>query len=402
MHTELKGKNILIGVTGGIAVYKICELIRRLKTLEVNLKVILTSGAEKFITPLLFSALSGERVYTNDDFFKPSGQILHIELASFPDIVLVAPATASFIGKLAYGLAEELLVATILATKASVYIFPSMNTNMWENPIVQKNVDILKNLGYKVYEPSYGVLACEMVGKGRLPEIEEIMEVTFAHFVKKNMTGKKVLITGGPTREFIDDVRFITNDSSGKTAFSIAREAFYRGAKVYLVWGGKTLPGKFPNLSEIFKIPKPEVYFVKTTREMLEVCKSLFPKCDIGIFAAAPCDFRPKKFFKGKIKKQELKMLEIELTEDIAQTLGKMKREDQITIGFALEQEENLEKYAYQKKREKNFDFIVANPPSAIGAEVADYLILTPKDKLKFTQVSKSYLARVLLDLIGM
>lgn len=401
MQTELKGKNVLIGVTGGIAIYKTCELIRRLKALEVNLRVILTSGAEKFVTPLLFSALTGEKAYINEDFFKPSGQILHIELAHFPDIIIVAPATASFLGKLAYGLAEELLVATILATKAPVYIFPSMNTNMWENPIVQKNVENLKNLGYKVYEPSYGPLACEVTGRGRLPEVEEILEVIYAHFVKKSMKDKKVLITGGPTREFIDEVRFITNDSSGKTAFFLAKEAFYRGAKVYLVWGGRSLPGIFPNLSDIFQIPDPEVYFVKTTREMLEVCKSLFPKCDIGIFAAAPCDFRPKRFFKGKIKKQELKMLEIELTEDIAQNLGKTKREDQITIGFALEQEENLEKYAFQKKREKNFDFIVANPPSAIGAEVADYLILTPKDKLKFTQVSKAYLAKILLDLIG-
>lgn len=402
MQSELKEKNILLGVTGGIGVYKICDLIRGLKKLEANVRVILSSGAERFITPLLFAALSGERAYVNEDFYRPSGKILHIELANYPDVVVVAPATASFIGKLASGIAEELLLATILATKSPVYIFPSMNANMWENPIVQRNIEILRSLGYKVYDPSYGMLACEVIGKGRLPEVEEILQVIQAHFVRKNLLNKRVLITGGPTREYIDEVRFITNDATGKMAFFLAREAFYRGAKVYLVWGGKELPGVFPQLQEIFQIPSPEVYFVKTTREMLEICKLLFPKCDIGIFAAAPCDFRPKKSFKGKLKKQDLNLLELELTEDVAKILGEMKKDTQITIGFALEEEENLEKYAYQKKQEKNFDFVVANPISTLGAEVSDFLILTPKDKLRFTQVSKNYLAKILLDLIGM
>ncbi|WP_168194222.1 bifunctional phosphopantothenoylcysteine decarboxylase/phosphopantothenate--cysteine ligase CoaBC [Thermodesulfobacterium sp. TA1] len=396
-----KGKNVLVGLTGGIAIYKVCELIRKFKNSGANVKVILSKGAEKFVTPLLFASLSGQKAYTEEDFFKPTGEILHIELANFPDVVVIAPATASFIAKLASGQADELLLSTLLATKAPVYIFPAMNTNMWEHPATQRNIEILKTWGYRIYEPASGILACDTTGKGRLPEVEEIFETLQAHFVKKTLLNHKVLITGGPTKEYIDEVRCITNDSSGKMAFLLAKEAYYRGAEVYLIWGGKDLPGVFPRINEFLGIPYPKVFPVSTTKEMLEVAKRIFPKCRLAIFAAAPCDFRPKTAFKGKLKKQEVLTLDLELTEDIAKTLSSQKKPDQITIGFALENPENLEKYALTKKQEKNFDLIVANPISTLSAEISDFIVFTPKDKLYFNQVSKDYLAKVLFDLVG-
>ncbi|PMP97850.1 MAG: bifunctional phosphopantothenoylcysteine decarboxylase/phosphopantothenate--cysteine ligase CoaBC [Thermodesulfobacterium geofontis] len=276
---SLKNKNILIGVCGGIAIYKVCNLIRILKKEEANVKVVLTTGAEKFVSPLLFSSLSENKAYTNEDFFKADGSILHIELGRYPDLILILPATASFISKLATGSTSELLLAILLSTKAPVYIFPSMNTSMWEHPATQENIKKLRNYGYFVYEPAEGILACGEIGRGRLPEVEEIFEVVKAHFVEKNLLGKRILITGGPTREYIDEVRFITNASSGKTAFFLAKEAYYRGAEVHLIWGLDTFPYVLPKLNYFSDIPFPKLYFVKTTQEMFEVAKDLFPLC---------------------------------------------------------------------------------------------------------------------------
>ncbi len=401
MDNLLKDKNILLGITGGVALYKICDLIRKLKAEEANVKVILSSGAEEFARPVLFSSLSGNETFTNADFFKPTGRILHIELAKFPDLILIAPATASFLSKLATGQASELLLATLIASKAPTYIFPSMNTNMWEHPATQENIKKLKNYGYFIYEPSEGKLACQSVGKGRLPEIEEILETIKAHFIKKTLKGKKVLITGGPTREYIDEVRFITNDSSGKMAFYLAKNAYYRGAEVHLVWGLKDFPYVLPNLEYISSIPFPKIYFVRTTKEMFEISQRVFPECNIAIFASAPCDFRPKNIFKGKLKKTESLTLELELTEDIAKTLGTNKRADQITIGFALEEPDKLETYAQIKKKEKNFDIIIANPLTTMGKETSDFIIFTSKDKLVFKDISKMQLAQFLFDFLG-
>ena len=313
LSEPLKNKKILIGICGGIAIYKICELIRRLKNEGAQITTILTTGAEKFVNPVLFSSLSKNTAYTNENFFKPDGSILHIELGKYPDVILIVPATASFISKLAVGSASELLLATLLASKAPVYIFPSMNTSMWENPATKENIERLKRYGYFVYDPSEGSLACGETGKGRLPEVEEILEIVKAHFVKKTLLGKKVLITGGPTKEYIDEVRFITNASSGKTAFFLAKEAYYRGAEVHLVWGLDTFPYVLPRLNYFSQIPFPKIYFVKTTKEMFEVAKSVFPQCNISIFAGAPCDFRPKTSFKGKLKKKETLTIDLEV-----------------------------------------------------------------------------------------
>lgn len=399
--SSLENKNILIGICGGIALYKICDLIRLLRNEKANVKTILTTGAEKFISPLLFASLSGNKAYTEKDFFSPTGEILHIELSKFPDLILIAPATASFLSKLAAGSASELLLATLLATTSPTYLFPSMNTHMWEHPAVQKNIELLKNFGYFIYEPSEGDLACKEMGKGKLPDPEEILEVVKAHFVKKTLLGKKVLITGGPTREYIDEVRFITNASSGKTAFYLAREAYYRGAEVHLVWGLESLPHILPKLHYFSSIPFPNIYFVKTTKEMFEVSKTLFFECDICIFSAAPSDFRPKTTFKGKLKKKEPITLDLELTEDIAQILNSQKREDQITIGFALEEEKTLINYSKKKKQEKFFNFLVANPLYTLGRESSDYILFTPTEILEYKNLSKIQLAQILFDLIG-
>jgi phosphopantothenoylcysteine decarboxylase/phosphopantothenate--cysteine ligase len=397
----LKEKKILIGVCGGIALYKVCELIRGLKKEEAEVKVVLTTGAEKFINPLLFSSLSENKTYTNEDFFKSEGSILHIELSKYPDLILIIPATASFISKLAVGSASELLLAILLSTKAPVYIFPSMNTSMWEHPATKENVEKLRKYGYLIYEPAEGALACGEFGKGRLPEVEEILEVIKAHFTEKNLLGKRVLITGGPTREYIDEVRFITNASSGKTAFFLAKEAYYRGAEVHLIWGLDTFPYVLPKLNYFSNIPFPNIYFVKTTKEMFETAKSLFPQCEISIFAGAPCDFRPKAPFKGKLKKKEELTIELELTEDIAKTLNSYKSERQFTIGFALEEKEKLLNYGKAKKEEKFFDILIANPLSSAGKDQSDYIIFTPKEVLEFENLPKAQLAKIIFDLIG-
>jgi phosphopantothenoylcysteine decarboxylase/phosphopantothenate--cysteine ligase len=397
----MKNKNILIGVCGGIALYKVCELIRKLKHEGANVKVILTTGAEKFVNPLLFASLSENKAFTNEDFFKADGRILHIELGKYPDLVLIVPATASFISKLANGFADELLLATLLSTKAPVYVFPSMNTAMWENPATKENIKKLRTYGYFVYEPEEGALACGETGKGRLPEVEEIFEVVKAHFVKKTLLGKQVLITGGPTREYIDEVRFITNASSGKTAFFLAKEAYYRGAEVHLIWGLDTFPYVLPKLNYFSEIPFPKIYFVKTTKDMFETAKNLFPQCEIAIFAGAPCDFRPKTSLKGKLKKKEPISIEFELTEDIAKTLSASKTEKQITIGFALEEKNKLLNYAKKKKKEKAFDYLIANPLGSAGKDETDYIIFAPKDVLEFKNLPKVQLPEVIFDLIG-
>ncbi len=403
MSEILKDRKILVGVCGGIAIYKACEVVRFLTKLGACVKVVMTNSSQKFISPIVFSTLSGQKTYTDEDFFKvENGKIPHIELARFSEVILVLPATASFISKLASGQANELLLATLLATKAPVYLFPSMNVNMWENLIFQENLKKLRNFGYLIYEPFEGELACGEVGKGRLPEPSEIVEVVKAHFREKSLKGKKILITGGPTREPLDKVRFLTNASSGKTAYFLAKEAYYRGAEVHLVWSFSKTLAEFPKLNYFSDIPYPKVYEVSTTKEMLDVCLEIFPECDIAIFSAAPCDFRPKIFYPGKLKKTEKLIIEFEITEDIAKTLSQIKKPYQITVGFALDEPSKLEEYALFKKEEKNFDFIVANPLSTMGKDVSDFTIYTStKEKKKLTNFSKEHLAFHIFELIS-
>ncbi len=394
----LSNRRILLGICGGVALYKACELIRLLKKEEAEVKAVLSTGAENFAQPLLFSALTGEKTYTNADFFLSSGSIPHIELARWPDLILILPATASFLSKLRCGQASELLLALLLATRSPVYLFPSMNTAMLEHPATQENLKVLRSYGYFVYEASEGELACGEVGKGRLPEPEEIFELVKAHFKEKDLLGKKILITGGPTKEYLDQVRYITNASSGKTAFFLLKEAYYRGAEVYLIWGGGEIKENLPRLDYTHSIPYPKIIPVSTTEEMYNQAKEIFPMVDIAIFAAAPCDFRPKNPFPGKIKKQKDLVLHLELTPDIAKGLSTQKKH-QITVGFALEEREKLRDYALIKRKEKAFDILVANPVETIGAGASDYLILGPNFEKEFINLSKEELAKQIFDL---
>lgn len=393
----LNKRRVLLGITGGIALYKACEVLRLLKKEGAEVKAVLSTGAEEFARPLLFSALTGERTYTNRDFFSAEGSIPHIELANWAEVLLILPATASFLSKLRCGQASELLLAVLLATKAPVYLFPSMNTNMLEHPATQENLRVLRSYGYKIYEPAEGELACGETGKGRLPEPVEILEVIRAHFKPKDFLGKKVLITGGPTREYLDQVRFITNASSGKTAFFLTKEAYYRGARVFLLWGHREFPYELPKLNFFSDIPYPEIITTLTTQEMFEKARELFPEVDLAIFASAPCDFRPKSFYPGKLKKTESLSLELELTPDIAKTLSKIKAK-QLTIGFALEERDKLLTYGFTKKVEKGFDILIANPLETAGADTSDYLFIGPESQEEHLNLSKEELATLIFD----
>ncbi|MEZ0344793.1 MAG: bifunctional phosphopantothenoylcysteine decarboxylase/phosphopantothenate--cysteine ligase CoaBC [Caldimicrobium sp.] len=395
----LSNRRILIGICGGVALYKACELIRLLKKGGAEVKAVLSTGAEKFAQPLLFSALTGEKTYTNADFFLSSGSIPHIELARWPEVILILPATASFLSKLRCGQASELLLALLLATRAPVYLFPSMNTAMLEHPATQENLKVLRSYGYFVYEASEGELACGEEGKGRLPEPEEIFELVKAHFKEKDFLGKKILITGGPTREYLDQVRYLTNASSGKTALFFLKEAYYRGGEVYLIWGGGDIKESLPRLDYTHGIPYPKIVPVSTTEEMYKKAKEIFPQVDVAIFSAAPCDFRPKNPYPGKIKKREELLLSFELTPDIAKNLSREKTR-QITVGFALEERESLRDYALLKKKEKAFDLLIANPVETIGKDASDYLIIGPNFEKEYMSLSKRELAKNVFDLI--
>jgi phosphopantothenoylcysteine decarboxylase/phosphopantothenate--cysteine ligase, prokaryotic len=399
MKGDLLGKRILLGVSGGIAVYKACDLVRKLKKEGADLRVVLTTGAEEFVKPALFSALSGAPCYTNKDFFTADGHIPHIELARFPELILLVPATASLISKLRCGQSSELLLAILLATKAQVFIFPSMNATMYNHPAVQENLSTLKAFGYKVFPPYAGELACGEVGEGRLPEPDEITEVVKAFFKPKDLVGRKFLITAGPTREYLDEVRFITNASTGRMGYLIAQEVYARGGKVYLVWGKEDEP-EFPNLEPLHGLPKPRIYRVRTTEEMFLACENLFDEVDVCIFAGAPTDFKPKQTFPGKIKKGQSLTLELVQTIDIAKTLQK-KRKKQLMVGFALEEEDKLEVYAKKKFLDKGFDLIVANPISAMGSKASKFLILGETLHKAFESLSKEELAKELVDLIS-
>lgn len=395
----LTNRKILLGICGGVALYKACELIRLLEKEGAKVKVVLSTGAEKFVQPLLFSALTGEKTFTNEDFFLSAGSIHHIELARWPEVILILPATASFLSKLRCGQASELLLASLLATRSPVYLFPSMNTAMLEHPATQENIKTLRSYGYFVYEASYGELACGEKGKGRLPEPEEIFELVKAHFKEKDLSGKKILITGGPTREYLDQVRYLTNASSGKTALFLLKEAYYRGGEVYLIWGGGEIRENLPRLDYTHGIPYPKIIPVSTTEEMYKKAKEIFFQVDIAIFAAAPCDFRPKNPYPGKIKKNGDLTFSFELTPDIAKKLSQEKN-CQITVGFALEEKENLKEYALLKKKEKAFDLLIANPIETIGADTSDYLIIGPNFEKEYKNLPKEYLAKSVFDLI--
>ncbi|MBD8068352.1 bifunctional phosphopantothenoylcysteine decarboxylase/phosphopantothenate--cysteine ligase CoaBC [Bacillus sp. PS06] len=386
-------KKILLCVSGGIAVYKAAALTSKLSQAGAQVKIIMTDSAKEFVTPLTFQALSRNDVF--DDTFdeKDSRVIAHIDLADWADLVIVAPATANTIAKLANGIADNMLTSTLLATTAPVWIAPAMNVHMYEHPAVQKNISILADYGYRFIEPSEGHLACGYVGKGRLEEPEKIIEIITSFFNKSgSMKGKKVLVTAGPTREKIDPVRFVTNHSTGKMGYAIAEEAASEGAEVILISGPTNLPT--PNNVHIIHI--------ETAEEMYNQVIAHYEESDVVIKTAAVADYRPKMIHSNKVKKQQGDLqIDMERTIDILKTLGEQKK-NQVLIGFAAETE-NVEEYARKKLLTKNLDMIIANNITEAGAGFAgETNIVTIYKKngtsMKLPLLSKKEVAKVIID----
>ncbi|MBR3119446.1 bifunctional phosphopantothenoylcysteine decarboxylase/phosphopantothenate--cysteine ligase CoaBC [Oceanobacillus profundus] len=352
-------KNILLGVSGGIAVYKACALASKLTQKGANVKVMMTESAAKFVSPLTFQALSRNPVYIDTFDEKNPKKIAHIDVADWADIAIIAPATANIIGKLANGIADDMLSTTLLATEADVYIAPAMNVHMYAHPAVIQNMKQLEDWGYHFIEPGAGYLACGYVGKGRLEEPESIIAAVESHQLKEQMlAGKKVLISAGPTREKVDPVRFFTNRSSGKMGYALAEVAAELGAEVTLVSGP---------VSERISHPKVKRVSVLTAEDMYKAMHAHFADQDIVIKAAAVADYRPKLVHEQKVKKQDGNwQIEMERTKDILKSLGEMKT-NQFLVGFAAETNNPLE-YGEKKLLQKHLDAIVVNDVSAEGA----------------------------------
>lgn len=384
MLSSLTDKSIVLGVCGGIAAYKSVDLLRLIAKSGASVRVILTENAGHFVGALTFEALSGQPVCQG--LFEKNGNtsIKHIEWAQTADAVVIAPATANIIAKLAGGIADDALSTFMLAVTAPRMICPSMNSTMYQNHAVQHNLNILKNRGYHVVEPGSGLMACGTTGPGRLPEPVEILDALISLLSEKDLYGKQILITAGPTREHIDPVRFISNPSSGKMGFSIAKAAAQRGATVTLVSG----PSELPDPAGV------HVIRVDSALEMADVVFAHFDQADAVIKTAAVSDYRPKVLSDHKIKKgADVLTLTLEKTQDILKELGKRKK-DQVLVGFAAETQ-TLETYAKQKLMEKHLDIIVGNlvgiKGSGFGAEtnkvtlfysngVSECLALMPKD----------------------
>lgn len=353
-------KKVLLCVSGGIAAYKAVQLTSKLTQNGFDVKVMMTGNATKFVTPLSFQAISRNDVYTDTFDEKDPAKIAHIDLADWPDVIIIAPATANIIGKLANGIADDMVSTTLLATEKPVFIAPAMNVHMYNHPVVQENIARLKSFGYHFIEPSEGYLACGYVGKGRLEEPEIIVEHVKTFFVQNKqqfLRGKTVLISAGPTREKIDPVRYLSNYSSGKMGYAIAEVAQYLGANVILISGPVSL--KPPVGVQIIRVESAE--------EMYEAVLQYFDGADIVIKSAAVSDYRPKKIFQQKMKKQSQELvIELERTVDILAELGKRKKA-QFLIGFAAETN-HVEEYAKQKLQSKNADMIVANNVMQEGA----------------------------------
>ncbi len=344
-------KNVVIGVSGGIAVYKALDVVSKLKKHDINVHVIMTKSAQEFVTPLSFQSLS-QNMVIKDMFEEPKAfEIQHISLAKKADLLVVVPATANIIGKVAGGIADDMLSTTIMATRAKVIFAPAMNTNMYTNPIVQDNISKLKGLGYEFINPASGRLACGDVGDGKLADTEVIVDYILSSLHEpKDLIGKKVLVTAGPTRANLDPVRFISNKSTGKMGYAIAVEARDRGAEVVLVSGpsNEKAPAGIKFIS------------VETNEEMLKAVLEEFDTSDIVVKSAAVADYKPKVYSKEKIKKGSGDLvLELTRDNDILKTLGENKKH-QILVGFAAESNDVL-KNAHKKLEGKNLDYIVAN-----------------------------------------
>jgi phosphopantothenoylcysteine decarboxylase/phosphopantothenate--cysteine ligase len=351
-------KRVIVGITGGIASYKAAEVVRGLCTKGIEVHVLMTEAATRFITPLTLQTLSGNPVVV-DMFAEPRlWNVQHVAYAKKADLILVAPATASFIGRLTAGIADDMVSATILATTAPVVIAPAMNSQMYRHPAVQANLNRLREMGYQLIAPGVGELACGDRGEGRLAEVSQIIDQVLGHLLRKaDLAGKNLLVTAGPTREYIDPVRFISNPASGKMGYALAAAARDRGAEVVLVSGPTA------------QLPPPgvKVSRVTTTAEMLAAVLEHFPAMDVVIKAAAVVDYRPQTRASQKLKKgSEQYVLTLERNPDILKILGERKG-DKILVGFAAETQDLIEN-AREKIKAKNLDLIVANDVGQRGA----------------------------------
>ncbi len=394
MKTVIQKKNIILGVSGGIAAYKSVELLRLLVKQGASVRVMMTKNAQWFVGPLTFEALSGQPVCT--DLFEKNddASIRHIQWAEVADAVVIAPATANIIGKLSGGIADDALSTFLLAVTCPVIVCPSMNTHMFESPAVQRNLETLRTDGHFILAPESGTLACGTTGPGRLPEPEDIVDRIAYYLSPKDLKDKKILVTSGPTREPVDPVRFISNPSSGKMGFAVARAAEYRGGEVTLITGPTHLPD--PNNVKVIR--------VQTAREMAQAVFDNMAHSDIIIKTAAVSDYRPKDPATQKIKKEKgERVLYLERTQDILKEIGRRKK-DQILVGFAAETE-NLEQHAETKRVEKNLDIIVGNivgePSSGFGADT-NKVTLFYKDGTQepLPVMEKDAVAHILLDRI--
>ena len=392
----MNNKKVLLGVSGGIAVYKALDVISRLKKKGIEVKVIMTKSATEFVTPLSFQSLS-ENPVVIDMFDEPKAwEIQHISLAKWADLVVVVPATANIIGKVANGIADDILSTTIMATKAEVIFCPAMNTNMYENKIVQKNMATLKDLGYGFINPASGRLACGDIGRGKLENTEIIAEKIIKKLSSKSrdFEGKNVLVTAGPTIVPIDPVRYLTNRSTGKMGYEIAKEARDRGANVTLISGPTSLD--IPTGVNFIK--------VNTNEEMLNAVLDNFNDSNIVVKSAAVADFNVKEYSKEKIKKTDSNLvIELERDKDILETLGKQKT-NQIIVGFAAESSNVIEN-AKAKLKRKNIDYIVANDITSNDAGFASddnkvTIISSLGDVISLDKMSKREVAKNIFDMI--
>ena len=391
----LKGKTVLLGVSGSIAAYKTAYLASALKKLDADVHVLMTQNATNFINSITFETLTGNKclVDTFDRNFEFS--VEHVSLAKQADVVMIAPASANVIGKLAHGIADDMLTTTVMACKCKKIVAPAMNTNMFENPVVQDNLKILTHYGYEVISPATGYLACGDTGTGKMPEPQELLEYILQEIeYEKDMQGLKVLVTAGPTQEAIDPVRYITNHSTGKMGYAIAKMAARRGAEVTLVAGQTALE------TQRFV----DTVSVRSAKDMYEAVTSRAAEQDIIIKAAAVADYRPKYVSDHKMKKNDGDLvIELERTDDILASLGDNRRPGQFLCGFAMETE-NLLENSRKKLKKKHLDMIVANSlrteGAGFGGDTNVVTMITESEEISLGKMTKEETALHILDQI--
>ena len=389
----LNGKTVLLGVTGGIAAYKAAALASALVKLHAAVEVVMTENATKFVTPLTFEQLTGRRTMVDTFDRNFSHQVEHISLAQRTDLVIIAPATANICAKLAHGLADDMLTTTVLACRCPKLIAPAMNTNMYENPVTQDNLNTLRHYGWEVIEPASGRLACGAEGRGKLPEPEALVQhILRSIALPKDLAGRKVLVTAGPTREALDPVRFLTNHSTGKMGYAIAKMAMLRGAEVTLISGPTALT------------PPPFVKFVpvSSAQDMFEAVAQHATEADLIFKAAAVADYTPEGYSDEKMKKKDGELsIPLKRTQDILKYLGEHRRAGQVICGFSMETQ-NMVENSRAKLEKKGVDMICANnlkqAGAGFGVDTNIITLITQNDTIELPLLSKEAAAGAILD----